>query len=193
VKRGQERPHWIEAAICENQKGDIVQELQYLQGYPEHLTDKIQCMIGEQKLQPFLLEKYPAPHEIRTDKALYEYVMAIKNSAMQQSPPLSKVLFDAKIKMRNQALGVHKFISRVQGGKLKAKNEIRIASTFRSAPEPLLRMIVVHELAHLKEKDHNKAFYKLCEHILPAYHQLEFDMRLYLTQLDLSGPLYKKE
>ena len=109
---------------------------------------------------------------------------------MQQSQPLSKVLFDSKIKMQNQALGVHTIISRVQGGKLKAKNEIRIASTFRNAPEPLLHMIVVHELAHLKEKDHNKAFFKLCNHIEPEYHQLEFDMRLYMTQLDLLGPLY---
>jgi len=51
-------------------------------------------------------------------------------------------------------------------------------------------MIVVHELAHLKEKDHNKAFYKLCEHMLPNYHQLEFELRVYLTQLELKGPIY---
>ena len=170
-----------------------MQELQYLQGYPGHLTDQVQCLIAEKKLQTLLLKKYPTPHEIRTDKALYGYVVAIKNSSMQQSQPLSKVLFDSKIKMRNQALGLHKFISRVQGGKLKAKNEIRIASTFRNAPEPLLRMIVVHELAHLKEKDHNKAFFKLCRYMEPEYHQLEFDMRLYLTQLDFLGPLYVTE
>jgi len=51
-------------------------------------------------------------------------------------------------------------------------------------------MIVVHELAHLKEKDHNKAFYKLCEHMEPSYHQFELDMRLYLTHVDLFGRLY---
>ncbi|MBB1078048.1 M48 family metallopeptidase [Rhodoferax sp. 4810] len=165
-------------------------ELQYLQGYPGHLTDQVQCLIAEKKLPTLLLNKYPTPHGVRTDKALYEYVIAIKNRSMQQSQPLSKVLFDSKIKMLHQALGVHKYISRVQGGKLKAKNEIRIASTFRNTPEPLLRMIVVHELAHLKEKEHNKAFFKLCRHMEPEYHQLEFDMRLYLTQLDLLGPLY---
>jgi predicted metal-dependent hydrolase len=47
-----------------------------------------------------------------------------------------------------------------------------------------LRMIVVHELAHLKEYAHNKAFYQLCTHMEPDYHQLEFDTRLYLTHLD---------
>ncbi|WP_136798921.1 M48 family metallopeptidase [Desulfosediminicola ganghwensis] len=167
-----------------------MQELQYLQGYPNDITAQVQHLIEKGKLPALLLQKYPSPHEIRTDKALYEYVTAIKNSSIQKSQPLSKVLYDAKIKMHYQALGVHKIISRVQGNKLKSKNEIRISSAFRNAPEPLLRMIVVHELAHIKEREHNKAFYKLCKHIEPQYHQLEFDMRLYLTQLDIFGPLY---
>ncbi|WP_205735620.1 YgjP-like metallopeptidase domain-containing protein, partial [Acinetobacter baumannii] len=86
----------------------------------------------------------------------------------------------------NNALGLHTAISRVQGGKLKAKAEIRVATVFRDAPEACLRMIVVHELAHLKEKDHNKAFYQLCCHMEPQYHQLEFDTRLWLTHLSLN-------
>ena len=63
-----------------------------------------------------------------------------------------------------------------------------MATVFKVAPEPFLRMIVVHELAHLK--DHNKAFYSLCCHMEPDYHQLEFDTRLYLTHLSLFGELY---
>ncbi|MGL4983989.1 MAG: YgjP-like metallopeptidase domain-containing protein, partial [Plesiomonas sp.] len=64
------------------------------------------------------------------------------------------------------------------------------ASLFKDAPADFLRMIVTHELAHLREKDHNKAFYQLCQHIEPRYHQLEFDVRLYLTHLDLFGKIY---
>lgn len=63
------------------------------------------------------------------------------------------------------------------------KREIRIASLFRQAPAAFLRMIVVHELAHLKERGHDKAFYALCTHMEPAYHLLEFDVRLWLTAL----------
>ena len=48
-------------------------------------------------------------------------------------------------------------------------------------------MIVVHELAHLREKDHGKAFYQLCQHMEPQYHQYEFDLRLYLTHVEHSG------
>ena len=85
------------------------------------------------------------------------------------------------------ALGLHTAISRVQGNKLKAKHEIRVASMFKDVPLEFLRMIAVHELAHVKEKQHDKAFYKLCTYMEPNYHQYEFDLRLYLTELELSG------
>ena len=75
----------------------------------------------------------------------------------------------------------------MQGGKLKSKREIRVASLFKEAPAALLEMIVVHELAHLKEPQHDKAFYALCCHMLADYHQREFDLRLYLALLALAG------
>src|SRR3546814_7005307 len=59
----------------------------------------------------------------------------------------------------------------------KAKKEIRVASLFKAAAPEFLEMIVVHELAHLKEADHNKAFYQLCQYMLADYHQREFDLR----------------
>ena len=48
-------------------------------------------------------------------------------------------------------------------------------------------MIVVHELAHLKEGDHGKAFYALCSWMEPAYHQIEFDLRVYLMHREVHG------
>ena len=116
--------------------------------------------------------------------------MNFKNQYLKKSSPLSKVKFDDKIHVIKNALGLHSFVSRVQGNKLKSKNEIRIATVFKSAPEEFLAMIVVHELAHLKEKDHNKAFYQLCQHMLPNYHQIELDLRIYLTQLENVGKIY---
>jgi predicted metal-dependent hydrolase len=47
----------------------------------------------------------------------------------------------------------------------------------------------VHELAHLREKAHDKAFYQLCTHMEPDYHQYEFDLRLYLTYRETAGNL----
>jgi len=48
-------------------------------------------------------------------------------------------------------------------------------------------MIVVHELAHLRVRDHDKAFYQLCLHMEPDYHQYEFDLRAYLVYRDAGG------
>ena len=167
-------------------------ELKYLAGYSDTLTSRVAQLLAENRLAAFLLARYPAPHDIRTDKALYDFTLAIKSEFLRNSQPLSRVSYDGKINVINNALGLHTFISRVQGGKLKAKNEIRIAAVFRQAPLQFLRMIVVHELAHLKEREHDKAFYRLCEYMEPTYHQLEFDARVYLTHLELAGPLYRE-
>ena len=49
--------------------------------------------------------------------------------------PLNHIIFDPKIHIINNALGTHSYVSRVQGGKLKSKNEIRISSLFKKTPE----------------------------------------------------------
>lgn len=167
--------------------------LKYLTGYDAQLQAQIQKLIEQEKLGDYILSRYTEKHTYTSDKSLYSYVMALKNEHMKSSPPLAKVMYDTKIRDVRSALGTHTFVSRVQGGKLKAKNEIRISHLFKNAPEPFLRMIVTHELAHLKVKEHNKAFYKLCTYIEPDYHQLEFDLRVYLTYKDVFGALYVKK
>ncbi len=113
--------------------------------------------------------------------------MELKNEHLRNSEPLSKIGFDSKLHVIAHALGTHTTISRVQGSKLKSKREIRIATLFKETPPEFLKMIAVHELAHIKEKAHDKAFYKLCTHMEPDYHQLEFDVRLYLTHIEGSS------
>ncbi|RZI85899.1 MAG: M48 family peptidase [Rubrivivax sp.] len=164
--------------------------LRYLLGYPEHVLVQVQKVIDQGQLGEVLRRKYGDTHEVRTDKALYDYVLDLKGRYLRNAEPISKVAFDGKLKVIQHALGTHTAISRVQGGKLKAKREIRVASLFKDTPPEFLKMIVVHELAHLKQKDHDKAFYQLCTHMEPEYHQYEFDLRLYLTNLDLvaAGP-----
>jgi predicted metal-dependent hydrolase len=170
---------------------ETIQELKYLSGYSEDLTGKVRKLILQKKLGEFILNKYPETHKIRTDKALYDFAISLKNEYLQKSQPLSKVTYDSRINHIDHVLGMHYYIAKVQVSKIKAKNEIKIASIFKNVPEEFLRMIVVHELAHLKEKDHNRAFYKLCEYMEPEYYQIEFDMRLYLTYIEDAEPLYR--
>jgi len=163
--------------------------MKYLAGYPESLQTQVQQLLAKGRLGDTLLAKYSHAHAVRTDKALYDYVMALKNEFLRNSEPLSKVAFDSKLQIITHALGTHTTISRVQGNKLKSKREIRVASLFKEVPVEFLKMIAVHELAHIKEKGHDKAFYQLCTYMEPLYHQYEFDLRVYLTHIDAAGKL----
>lgn len=126
--------------------------MKYLTGYPEDVRAQVRHLIQQGRLGDILLKKYRTAHDIRTDKALYDYVFRLKNRFLRNAAPINKVAFDSRIQVIQHALGLHTAISRAQGSKLKANREIRIASLFREVPLEFLRMIVVHELAHLKKK-----------------------------------------
>jgi len=162
--------------------------LKYLAGYPAELQAQVWQLIEAGRLGEHLARRYAEGHEVRSDKALFDYTNELKQRFMRNAEPLNKVSFDAKLKVIQHALGTHTRAQSVQGAKLKTRREIRVATLFKEAPADFLRMIVVHELAHIKELEHNKAFYQLCQHMEPNYGQLEFDLRLWLTQRELAPP-----
>lgn len=159
--------------------------LKYLLGYPPEVLARVQGLIDSGHLAAYVEQRHPERHAVRSEQALYDYVTEMRARHMKNAAPIAKVAWDPKLHIVKNALGTHTAISRVQGGQLKAKREIRIAALFKNAPADFLRMIVVHELAHLKEREHGKAFYALCCHMEPDYHVLEFDVRLWLTALEL--------
>ena len=138
-----------------------MQPLKYLAGYPPHLQAQVRELIAQGRLGAMLADKYAQAHAVRNDGQLYDYVQALKDLHLRKSVPLGRVRYDSTLQVMKHALGTHTAISRVHGGRLKASREIRIATVFRDAPAQFLKMIVVHELAHLKEAEHNKSFYQL--------------------------------
>jgi UTP pyrophosphatase len=156
----------------------------YLAGYPPELIAQAEQLRLDGRLADHLARRLPERHEVRSDSALFDYVQELKNRHMRNAGPLQHVGFDAKLRVLQQALGTHTRRTQVQGARLKARREIRVATLFKEAPAALLHMIVVHELAHLRELEHNKAFYQLCQHMEPDYFQLEFDLRLYLMNME---------
>ena len=97
-------------------------DLPYLRAYPEPLQDQVRALLqgGSNGLAPMLLRKYPQAHSVRTDKALYQYTTELKNRHLRNADAVNKVLFDSKIHVVRNALGLHTSISRVQGNKLAA-------------------------------------------------------------------------
>lgn len=120
--------------------------LKYLQHYPTHLQDKIRHLQTQNALGDYITQRYPQSHSIQTDKALYQYSNEIRQAFLRNAPLLDKVHYDSKLSISHHALGLNTAVSRVQGGKLKAKKEIRISNFFKETPVEFLRMIVVHEL-----------------------------------------------
>ena len=162
----------------------------FLGAYPASVLAGVQRLVAENRLGAHLAQKYPDTHAIQSDAALHDYVLGLKQAHLRSSSPLHKVIWQNKMDVLQNVLGLHTTISRVQGSRLKSKAEIRIASLFKTTAPEFLEMVVVHELAHLREREHNKAFYQLCEHLLPGYHQIEFDLRLLLLHraLDAAPP-----
>jgi predicted metal-dependent hydrolase len=164
--------------------------LKYFEGYSESVKVQVDNLVSSGNLKSYLLKKYPAQHKVTTDKLLFQYANSLRLKYMKKTSPLNKVVFEKQKNLVRDALGTHTFVSRNHGGKLKSKHEIRIATSLKFAPVEMLELLVVHELAHFKEKEHNKAFYKLCVHMQEDYFQVEFDLRLFLLLIDLGDSLY---
>ena len=169
------------------QTGESPDALPYLRAYSPETISQVKALLDGGDTGAWFSDKYPHPHAVKSDTALYAYVQSIRQNSIRSGASLSKVAYDNKLHVIHHALGTHTRIARVQGGKLKTKHELRIASLFKFVPQDFLRMIVVHELAHLRESEHNKAFYQLCLHLEPRYHPLEFELRVYLTHLERGG------
>ena len=152
----------------------------YLAGYPRELVEAARRGLSDGSLARGLLARYPGRHGVRTNAALYGLAQELKQRHLRRAPPLAKVLFDERLTARESALGLNSRLARVQGGRLATKREIRIAGLFRDLAPEFLRLVLVHELAHLKEFDHGPAFYRLCRAMEPDYDQIEFDLRLWL-------------
>lgn len=154
--------------------------LPLLQGYPPEVQAQAEALLTSGELQARLAKRYPERNTIRSNKELFAYVQELKARHMRTAPPLAKVSFDPRISSVQNALGLHVTSQVVHGGRLSTRRELRVASVFKDTPAAFLRMIVVHELAHMKHGAHDQAFYKLCLHMEPEYHRLELDLRLYL-------------
>ena len=81
--------------------------LPYLQSYPASLQQQAGSLVQSGKLGQWLLQRHPQPHQMRSDKALHAYVMGLKGEHMRNSAALAKVVYDSKLQLVYQALGIH--------------------------------------------------------------------------------------
>jgi len=70
--------------------GDQMTALKYLAGCPEHLQVRVRELLGLGRLGAMLAEKYAAPHAVRNDRQLYDYLQELKYQHLCSAAPLGR-------------------------------------------------------------------------------------------------------
>ena len=71
--------------------------------------------------------------------------------------------------------------SKRQWGSCSNKNILQFNTMMMKLPLHVIEYIVIHELAHIRYKHHQKAFWKLVEHHLPDYKKCVKELKNYTT------------
>lgn len=83
-------------------------------------------------------------------------------------PP--KIDFYAK-RMGVQPTGLTVTSAKTRFGSCSGKNRLSFSWRLMAYPEAAIDYVVVHELAHIRYKDHSRAFYGFIESVLPDYRE----------------------
>ena len=80
----------------------------------------------------------------------------------------AKIGYYAKL-MGVQPTGLTVTSARTRFGSCSGKNRLSFSWRLMAYPEAAIDYVVVHELAHIRYKDHSRAFYGFVESVLPDY------------------------
>ncbi len=87
---------------------------------------------------------------------------------------MAKAILPGKIeqyaaRMGVQPMGLTVTSARTRFGSCSGKNRLSFSWRLMAFPEAAIDYVVVHELAHIRYKDHSRAFYGFIESVLPDY------------------------
>ena len=68
-----------------------------------------------------------------------------------------------------------------QWGSCLGKNNLSFNTMMMKLPQDVIHYIIIHELAHIKHKHHQKSFWSLVETYLPDYKQQVSELKKYTT------------
>ena len=104
--------------------------------------------------------------EMKSDNLLPEEIAALKMRAKEILP--QKVDYFAEI-MGLKPSGVKITSAKKRFGSCSGKNSLCFSYELMLYPDEAIDYVVVHELAHIKHRNHSSRFYNLIEKYLPDY------------------------
>jgi len=115
-------------------------------------------------------------HSSSTQQEVLEELLNLfyKQEARETITPLVKK-WSEKMKLNPSNIGFRKAKSR--WGSCSSQNSLSFNYYLSKLPLPIVEYVVVHELAHIKEKNHSKNFWAIVEEFLPNYRTLVKELR----------------
>ena len=134
---------------------------------------------------PRLMPKWCIEAFVRERKAWIEAAKARQQKRQAKLPvireedkplyvKMAKAILPGKIenyakRMGVQPTGLTVTSARTRFGSCSGKNRLSFSWRLMAYPEAAIDYVVVHELAHIRYKDHSRAFYGFIESVLPDY------------------------
>jgi len=129
-----------------------------IDAFVQQHADWIAVHLERQRLRAETLPPVPTKHEID----------ALKRKARDILPP--KVAEGSK-KMGVSPTGIKITSARTRYGSCSGKNSLCFSCFLMNCPEPAVDLVVVHELCHIRVKNHGPQFYALLGKYLPDYQE----------------------
>ncbi len=147
----------------------------YGEAYPlnleKHSTKKTRLVFEAQKFTLY----YHTYDETLFQKHIDTFY---KTKAKEDLPALVSAWADT-MQLNYNKLSFRK--SKRQWGSCSGKNDLSLNTMLMKLPKNVIDYIIVHELAHIEHKHHQKSFWALVEHYLPEYKTEVAILKTYTT------------
>ncbi len=116
------------------------------------------------------------------EKSKERLVKWLKDNAKRIFTAVTKAQAE-RMKVKYTSVGVNS--ARTQWGSCTAKNVIRYTFRLLYCPREILEYVAVHELAHVRHKDHSKAFWREVEKYLPDWKERRKWLKTHAIYLEI--------
>ncbi|MEG0978845.1 MAG: SprT family zinc-dependent metalloprotease [Oscillospiraceae bacterium] len=144
------------------------------------VSREMQIIVRAPKLCPkIVIDNFVARHESWIEKSLDKQRnrQSAKSLSPQQTADLkmqAKEQIPAKVKYYSNLMMLYPTAVKITSaekrfGSCSGKNSLCFSYRLMQYPQDAIDYVIVHELAHIKHKNHSKNFYELIEQYMPDY------------------------